>query len=737
MLFNMKFTLREDQVKVVSEVLTLLQTPNAHPLVQLCVGGGKTSAIASTLIDEHFTLQDNEIVVFLVHTEVLARQAYETFKKTLHNLNYEVGIIGGAKLKKFQNFKAKVQVAMKDTFKNNLPRFKNEYKWVVKYALVDEMHNCGAKQYRNLLEDLIKNDNTRCIGLSATPERRDTQATYPFRPEWTVIGLQNKDAIALKVNAPYRLYAPQVYDSKDAKMKGEDFDLQAMSDSEQKKGDTSVLFNPNIKKAFTLLPKDIKIKGLVFCIDTKHILTILSLLENNGYKASAITGAMNADQKDIVLEKLKNGDIDFLVTCNVLNEGFDLPEVNVLICLRPTTTPRIFLQQYGRGARYIEGKINHIFDFAGNHQTIGLPDEERAFSVRTLLLKYQKGGGGRSSGCGLMVCGKCYVVIPIIELTCPHCGFLNVAKEQKYSAEEVVLVKESLNQKLEDARKALTQTISDSIELDKQQISIVEELEELINTNAPKKTECMQICSSIATPEFFKQCFTETLNKYIKDISKQSLAIDILKQTQSESGGYYNRMDYERPLIAHCITCLENDIDNIKPVFKNGYAYILPDMVYTSINPDDYKTMLRSYVDRAFKIRMELAKHIYECFIENKKTQIKQTQVIMLKNNQTGEITPLDANDADCYFYNPFVARRINHQVFLYDLTDGREVRIKIDNDIIEPSQIKAPADAGDCYTIKKYKQYQIPPREFGTWIATTGFSYVDNSEYSVVVKNQ
>ena len=92
MLFNMKFTLREDQVKVVSEVLTLLQTPNAHPLVQLCVGGGKTSAIASTLIDEHFTLKDNEIVVFLVHTEVLARQAYETFKKTLHNLNYEVEI---------------------------------------------------------------------------------------------------------------------------------------------------------------------------------------------------------------------------------------------------------------------------------------------------------------------------------------------------------------------------------------------------------------------------------------------------------------------------------------------------------------------------------------------------------------------------------------------------------------------------------------------------------------------
>lgn len=734
MLFNMKFTLREDQVKVVSEVLTLLQDPKAHPLVQLCVGGGKTSAIASTLIDEHFTLQDNEIVVFLVHTEVLARQAYETFKKTLHNLNYEVGIIGGAKLKKFQNFKAKVQVAMKDTFKNNLPRFKNEYKWVVKYALVDEMHNCGAKQYRNLLEDLIKNDNTRCIGLSATPERRDTQATYPFRPEWTVIGLQNKDAIALKVNAPYRLYAPQVYDSKNAKMKGEDFDLQAMSDSEQKKGDTSVLFNPDIKKAFTLLPKDIKIKGLVFCIDTKHILTILSLLENNGYKASAITGAMNADQKDIVLEKLKNGDIDFLVTCNVLNEGFDLPEVNVLICLRPTTTPRIFLQQYGRGARYIEGKINHIFDFAGNHQTIGLPDEERVFSVRTLLLKYKKGGGG-GGGCGLMVCGKCYVVIPIIELTCPHCGFLNVAKEQKYSAEEVVLVKESLNQKIEDARKALTQTISDSIELDKQQISIVEELEELINTNAPKRTECMQICSSIATPEFFKQCFTETLNKYIKDISKQSLAIDILKQTKSESGAYYDSMNYERPLIAHCIACLENDIDNIKPVFKNGYTNMLPIEMVTSTNPDDYKTMLRSYVDKAFKIRMERAKNIYECFIENKKTQIKKTQVIMLKNNQTGEITPLDANDANCYFYNPFVARRINHQVFLYDLTDGREVRVKIDNDIIEPSQIKAPAYPSDYYTIKKYKQYQIPDSEFGTWIATTGFSYVDNSEYSVVVK--
>ena len=109
----------------------------------------------------------------------------------------------------------------------------------------------------------------------------------------------------------------------------------------------------------------------------------------------------------------------------------------------------------------------------------------------------------------------------------------------------------------------------------------------------------------------------------------------------------------------------------------------------------------------------------------------------MLKNNQTGEITTLDYPD-NYYIYNPFVARRINHQVFLYDLTDGREVRIKIDNDIIEPSQIiKNPSYPGDYYTIKKYKQYEIPASEFGTWIATTGFSYVDNSEYSVVVKNQ
>ena len=727
----MKFTLREDQVKVVNSVLTLLNNPKAHPLVHICVGGGKTSAIASTLIDEHFvkTLQDNEIIIFLVHTEVLARQAYETFKKTLHNLNYEVGIIGGAKLKKFQNFKAKVQVAMKDTFKNHLPRFKNEYKWVVKYAIVDEMHNCGAKQYRNLLENLIENDNTRCIGLSATPERMDAQATYPFRPEWTVEGLQNKDAIALKVNAPYKLYAPQIYDSKDAKMKGEDYDLQAMSEAEQKKGSTSVLFNPDIKKALSLLPADIKIKGLVFCIDTNHIYSILNNLVNNGYKASAITGYMNADEKDIALDKLKTGEIDFLVTCNVLNEGFDLPEVNVLICLRPTMTPRIFLQQYGRGARYVEGKVNHIFDIAGNHKDIGLPDDDRGFAIRTVLLKDKnKAGGVYKSNGGFMVCAKCYVVIQLIDLTCPHCGFLNIAKEQKYSPEQLVLIKESAEQKIKEAKAEVTADIVSAITNYNDSIVFFENLNEEIKHNQPPYEECFKVFKEVAAPELFKECFVEVLSSYIKDESRY---IDIIKNLKMITDSI-NRIDRDRShhsLIRQCIGCLEGDKKYINIIFDeykalNLFSYKI---AITSADKQYYSYIIKECIIDSFNVVTRNAKQSCKAHIDILKHQEKNNTSMIIKDTITDEYTELSPRNILSPFCFETLARNVK---YIIDINDGREIEIILDNTPVETNAIcYNSVDRNFSFKHNK-KSYLISIDDFATFIATSGFRYKENSLY-------
>src|SRR5256886_15450141 len=63
-------------------------------------------------------------------------------------------------------------------------------------------------------------------------------------------------------------------------------------------------------------------------------------------------------------------EVNVLFTCDLYNEGIDLPFVDTLLLLRPTSSPTLFLQQLGRGLRLHVGKQTClVLDFIGQHRS--------------------------------------------------------------------------------------------------------------------------------------------------------------------------------------------------------------------------------------------------------------------------------------------------------------------------------------------------------------------------------
>ena len=94
-----------------------------------------------------------------------------------------------------------------------------------------------------------------------------------------------------------------------------------------------------------------------------------------GISAVAVYSNANgefSENRETALERLRNGEIRVIFSIDMFNEGVDLPEVDMVLFLRPTESPIVFLQQLGRGLRKSRGKeYLNVLDFIGNYEKAG------------------------------------------------------------------------------------------------------------------------------------------------------------------------------------------------------------------------------------------------------------------------------------------------------------------------------------------------------------------------------
>jgi hypothetical protein len=114
---------------------------------------------------------------------------------------------------------------------------------------------------------------------------------------------------------------------------------------------------------------DEKLKCIGFCIDVDHATQMSIAMNQFGYNTISLTGRDSIESRILAFKNLQDDehDLEIIFTVDILNEGVDIPKLNMLLFLRPTESPIIFLQQLGRGLRKIEGKpYDIVLDFIGN-----------------------------------------------------------------------------------------------------------------------------------------------------------------------------------------------------------------------------------------------------------------------------------------------------------------------------------------------------------------------------------
>lgn len=385
----------------------------------LATGGGKTICAAAII---HSAVSKGSRVLFLAHRRELIKQAF-------------------CKLVRFGVDPSHAGILMPDSHLRDVPDPATEWAddadlWrraarlrpsaavqvasiqtIARRALppadlvfVDEAHRACSPSYMRLLGHY---DRAVHIGLTATPWRGDGKGLNEYYQDLVVLA-KPSELIDLGFILEPRVFTVPREDLPDlsgVRIVGGDYDevqLSAAVDQETLVG--------NIVEHWER--QAVGMRTAVFPASVAHSRHICTRFTERGHKFEHIDGNMPARERDAILCRLEAHEIDGVSSCDVLSEGWDMPSAQCAILARPTESATKLIQQCGRVLRPCQGKGQPIIlDHAGNVLRLGLPHEDRDYSIAPPEKK------GDSKAPSVKSCPECLALLPSITQVCPVCSY--------------------------------------------------------------------------------------------------------------------------------------------------------------------------------------------------------------------------------------------------------------------------------------------------------------------------
>ena len=335
------------QRTALNELQGLINRGAHRGLVISATGTGKTYLGA-------FAVKENQPQKFLyvVHREQVARKAMQSFRRVIGGSQEDFGLISS----QHHDFSSRYLFATVQTLsqKKILEKLSPQ---MFDFILVDEAHRAAAPSYQRLMDHFKPKF---WLGMTATPDRMDNQDVYGIFDYHIAYEIRLRDALNNDMLVPFHYVGVQDYEA-NGEVIDETTNLKRLVASERVK---YVLQQLEYYGYCGRQPR-----GLVFCSRQAEAREIAKQFTALGHPAIALTNQDSNYQRQEAVKRLENGELEYLITVDLFNEGVDIPSLNQIVMLRNTESRIVFLKQLGRGLRKYPGKdYVTVVDFIGNYK---------------------------------------------------------------------------------------------------------------------------------------------------------------------------------------------------------------------------------------------------------------------------------------------------------------------------------------------------------------------------------
>lgn len=367
--------LRDYQLDLYKKTVEAFKQGFHRPLVVAPCGAGKSYLFAEMI---HKT---NGEALVLTHRQELKQQHEELFHK--------LGITNA-------------RVAMILTEANRLGTYPTP-----SLIVTDEAHLSRSNSWMKVIEHY----NTWTVGFTATPARLDGKPLGDIFDN-LIEGVDVKWLIKNKRLAPYEYYAPTLVETDGLRKVAGDY---VVSDLEQLMNERAIYGNV-IESYKRFAPGE---RTICYCVSVEHAKATARNFNSAGISAEFLSAATPPKQRREILEGFRSGIFNVLCNVGIISEGVSIDEVTCCMLLRPTESVALGIQQMMRCMRYLPGKTAKIIDFTANYTRVGLPDDEREWSLgEPLKRKKQLNENGDFY---IRSCPECFMTFKTAPV-CPFCG---------------------------------------------------------------------------------------------------------------------------------------------------------------------------------------------------------------------------------------------------------------------------------------------------------------------------
>ena len=250
------------------------------------------------------------------------------------------------------------------------------------YIVVDEAHHAVAPMLKRVIQYYAPEF---LIGLTATDQRPDKKRLEEIFGNYTT-ELSLKDAMEKEVVARANVYRIETnIDLSHVRFNGKDYVNADLEKSVRVTSRNELIVNV-LKDYFTEGDAG-KRQGIIFCINKAHTKEMARLLNAAGISAQDYSGDTKHPEK--VMQEFKEHKIRFLCACDMISEGWDYPELGILVMARPTLSKVLYLQQIGRGLRRTSIKKNvFVIDVVDEYGAMVRPCSMHAIFGNSLYVPF-------------------------------------------------------------------------------------------------------------------------------------------------------------------------------------------------------------------------------------------------------------------------------------------------------------------------------------------------------------